>query len=185
MNKKELALKKKKVGGDALFRKLVDDDAFKKYKRIVKSIQERYDLEALMEEANALHSGRSSRNLKGTNPGGQKIADAALLDGSYRSRMSQIMVNLFRQRDLLEISIQAAKAHIVKNYSDVIPAYRTKAERSTFLDTYVAKGVTMLSNIESVIKCLELLIKDIDQMSFTLRLSYQCVELVADKRREL
>jgi hypothetical protein len=185
MNKKELESKKKKIGGGALFRKLANDDAFKKYRRIVKAIKENYDLEAIMEEAHTLHSGRSSRNLKGTNPGGQKIADAALLDGSYRSRMSQLLVKLFRQRDLLEISIQAAKAHIVKDYGDSMPTYRTKAERSNALDIYVASGVTMLSNIESVIRCLELLIKDIDQMSFTLRLSYQCVEIVADKRREL
>lgn len=184
-NKKDLERKTKKIGGDALRRRLLEDDAFKRYKILVKTFKEKYDLESMLEEAHTMHDGRMSRNLKGTNPGPQKIADAALQDGSHRSRMAAMYARMIERRDLLEITVNAAKAHIASNYGDDIPGFRTKGERSAFLDTYVSGGVKLLARIETILKVLENYIKDIDQMHFQLKLAHQTLALVYDKNKEM
>jgi hypothetical protein len=184
-SKKDAAKKNKKLGGDNLKAALLKDDAFKRYKQMVKNIREKYDLDEMLEEAHTLHDGRSARGLKGTNPGPQKIADAALQDGSNRSRMASMYARLVERHDLLEIAVTAAKMHIASEYGDAIPGFRTKGERSAFLDTYVASGVKLLSRIETILKVLENYIKDIDQMHFQLKLAHQTLALVYDKNKEM
>ena len=184
-SKKDLEKKTKKIGGDALKKVLLKDDAFLKYRRLVKSMREKYDLDAMLEEVHTMHDGRSSRNLKGTNPGPQKIADAALQDGSYRSRMAAMYARLIERKDLLEITINAAKMHIASEYGTAIPSFKTKGERASFLDTYVAGGVKALSRIETILKVLETYIKDIDNMHFQLKLAHQTLALVYDKNKEM
>jgi hypothetical protein len=183
--KKDLLRKKKKLGGDELRVALLKDDAFKKYRILVKNTRERFDLDAMLEEANTLHKGRPSRNLKGTNPGTQRISDSALTDGSYRSRMVEMYCRLGTACDLLDITIKAAKTHIASSYGDDIPTFRTKVERSAFLDTYVTSGVELMAKMESIRRVLENYIKDIDQTHFQLKLSFQALALTHDKNKEM
>ncbi len=185
MSNKKDAAKKEKVGGDRLRKQLLNDDAFKRYKVLVKTLKEKYDFDAMLDEVHTLHDGRMSRNLKGTNPGPQKIADAALQDGSYRSRMASLYARMIERRDLLEITVSAAKAHIQSNYGNDLPGFRTKGERSAYLDSYVAGGVKLLSRIDTLLKVIENYIKDIDQMHFQLKLAHQTLALVYDKNKEM
>ena len=184
-SKKESKRKTKDIGGDVLKARLLQDDAFRKYKQILKSMKEKHDLEDLLNEATTMHNGRLSRTLKGTNPGPQKIADAALQDGSHRGRLSAMYATLIRQRDLLEIAVNAAKIHITAQYGEDIPGFRTKGERSAYLDHYVSGGVKFLANIDSILKVLETYIKDIDNMHFQLKLAFQTLSLVYDKNKEM
>lgn len=186
-SKKDKEKKRKQLGGEELKAALLKDDAFKKYRRMVKSISEKLDIEALSEEADNLHEGRPSRNLKGTNPGGQKISDAALHDGSNRSRLARIYTKLLAKRDLLDIAVAAAKMHVLRNYRDYLDLseYRTKQERSEVVNVYVSRGLTLIANINSLLSRLDVYIKDIDQMHFQLKLSYNALALLHDKNKEL
>jgi hypothetical protein len=179
-NKKELTKKKKKkeLGGDVLKMSLLADDTYKKYKNIVKTIKDRIDIDEIDAEIMRLHSGRISRTLYGTTPGGDRIMSAALQDSSHRSRMAEIRVRITKQADLLNITLDATRIHLSKAFADEMSDIRTKAERMGYFDTHLTIGIILHAKLDSLITRIDTLIKDIDQTSYTIQHAVKILELV-------
>ena len=176
-NKKDLNRKKKKqeLGGEQFKAYLLKDDNFKKYRNIVKSIKDKINVDDIDDEIMRLHSGRILRTLKGTSPGAEKIQSAALQDSSHRSRLAEIRVRVTKQADLLELTIEATRIYLAREFKDELPDIRTKGERVSFLNTYLARGIDLHSQLEALLSRIDTIIKDIDQGSFTLR---HCIDLL-------
>lgn len=170
--------KKEELGGDSLRASLLKDDTFKKYRMIVKNLKEKMDLEELYEEVMRLHAGRTSRTLYGTTPGPEKIQNAALQDSSYRSRFTEIRVKVGKYADTLEIALDAVRIHLSTQYADSLPALKTKAERMGYFDGHLKVGLEFHRRMESLCKQVDLIIKDIDQNSYTIQHCIKVIELL-------
>lgn len=159
---------------------LLADNQFKTYRGIIKHIAEQTNFDALEKEAQRLHSGRKSRSL-GTVPGADAVMEAAAQDGSNRSRLTQICVDLIKIDDILAEALEAIRAHIMFTYADKIPDGRTKADRVAYLNQYLRKGVKLKAQVESMMNRINFYIKDVDQMSFTLARITDVLKMIYDK----
>lgn len=179
-NKKDSEKKSNKasLGGDALKASLLEDNTFKKYRNIVKNIKENLDIDKLVEEVLVLHSGRTSRTLHGKQAGADAISTANLQDSSYRSRMAEIRVKIGLKADQLDIALDAARIHLSREYAGYVGDLKTKGERQGFFDIYLNNGITLHKRMKSVCDQIDLIIKDIDQTSHTIRHAIQILELV-------
>lgn len=179
-NKKELNKKSKKIelGGDRLKMSLLEDDTYKKYRTIVKTIKDKIDIDDVDQEINRLHSGRISRTLYGTTPGGDVIMKAALQDSSHRSRMAEIKVRISKQSDILDITLDATRIYLARHYAGEIADIRTKGERDGFFNTYLTAGVALHARLKSLLDRIDILLKDIDQAGFSLKHCVDILELI-------
>lgn len=177
-NKKEHSKTKKALGGDRLKQYLLEDDTYKKYRNIIKSIKDKIDIEDTDAEVNRLHSGRISRTLYGTTPGGDQIMKAALQDSSHRSRLAEIKVRIIKQADLLDITLDATRIYLSRQFADEMPDIRTKAERISYFDHYLNAGVVLLAKLKSLMDRIDVILKDVDQTGFSLKHCVDILELV-------
>jgi hypothetical protein len=183
-NKKDSKRKKEELGGEHLKMSLLKDDTYKKYLKIVKTIRDKIDLEDLDDEMTRLHSGRISRTLYGTTPGGDKIMKAALQDSSVRSRLAEIRVRVTKQADLLDITLKATRIHLANSFRDEVDDLRTKGERGAFFDGHLQKGVSLLARMNSFTSRVDTIVKDIDQTGFSLKHAVDILELIYSRNND-
>lgn len=169
---------KDSLGGDALRRKLREDDTYLKYRRILKNIKEKMDSDKFYDEVDALHSGRSMRNLYGTTPGAEKISNAVLQDVRCRSRLVELILKATRHHDLLDIVLSETRKYLATKFVDDVVSLKTKAERMTYFDIYLSAGLETKANLMSMVEAANLIVKDIDQCSFATRHLVECLSLV-------
>lgn len=175
---------RKQIGGDEFRRTLKGDDTYLKYRRILKNINEKMDLETFYTEITTLHAGRVMRNLYGTTPGASKISDAVLQDVRCRSRLVELVLKSTRYHDILDLTLDETRKYLSTKYADEAPALRTKQERQSYFDVYLTKGISTLANLKSLAESANLVIKDIDQCSHATRHLIECLELVLDRNND-
>lgn len=173
--------KKEQLGGDALRRKLREDDVYKKYKRILANITEKLNPDDFYTEIKGLHSGRKMRNLYGTTPGADKIGDAVLQDVRCRSRLVELILKATKYHDNLDIALDETRKYLAHTFADDAPDLRTKAERQSYFDMYLTTGINVKAKLTSMIEAANLIVKDIDQCSHATRHLISCLELVLDR----
>lgn len=181
---KKNAPKKEQLGGDALRRKLREDDTFLKYRRILKNIREKMDEEKFYEEVQSMHSGRTMRNLYGTTPGADKISNAVLQDVRVRSRLVELILKATRHHDMLDIVLDETRKYLATKYQDEVLDLRTKGERQSYFDIYLSAGITTKHNLSSMIEAANIVVKDIDQCSHSTRHLIECLELVVSRNND-
>lgn len=175
---------KTQLGGDAFRRTLKGDDTYKKYRRILTNIQEKVDISTLYEEVTSSHAGRIMRNLYGTTPGASKISDAVLQDVRCRSRLVEIVLKATRYHDMLDMSLDETRKYLSTVYSEELPSLRTKQERMSYFDVYLAKGISYQANLKSLAESANMIIKDIDQASHATRHLIECLTLQLDRNND-
>jgi hypothetical protein len=163
---------------------LKKDESFKKYRRIVKVISENVDVEKLDTEVMNLHAGRSSRRLYGSVPTADKMINAALQDGSNRSRIAEIRTELTKQLALVERATSTIKKYILNEFREQTSGLKTKGERMSYADQYVARGVALIGTLEDLISRCDFLIKDIDQMGFSLKVSMTALTILYSHKND-
>lgn len=160
---------------------LKEDTKFKQYRNIIKHIEKSYDFEELKSEARRLHEGRKSRTLSRV-PNADALYEATLQDASNRARLSRIMAQCVEQEGVVDDALDAIRAHLSITYSDSIPALKTKGERVAYLNKYLRSGVKMKSQLKTLMKVLEIYMKDIDQMGFALTNSREILKMIYDSK---
>lgn len=145
------------------------DEKFKRYLRIVKVIRESMDFEKIWAEVQRLHAGRSSRNLYGSMPTVEKMTKAALQDGAVRARLAEIRVEMSGQLSSLREANLAIKKHILHEFRSHTAGLRTKGERMSFAERHIERGISLESKFEDMIARCDFLIKDVDQMNYSLK----------------
>jgi cell fate (sporulation/competence/biofilm development) regulator YlbF (YheA/YmcA/DUF963 family) len=156
---------------------LKEDREFKKFKLIVKHIEETYDLEALAREVRNLHEGRPSRALPKA-PSGDAVMEALIKDGQSRSRMGRILADLINQEGILEDAFKAIRAHMGTTYAEMLPSLRTKLERQEYLNRYLRRGVKLHHRISTLQKIVLVYMEDIDKMGYTFTNTVKVLEMI-------
>jgi len=143
---------------------------FRKFKKIVAQVESRLNVEKDYEEAQALHSGRTSRKLYGDKRySGKSIIEASSNDMAARSRLVEIRVKASRQIDVLHDACKAMKHSMLTNFSDEInKRFTTVGARTAFAETMIARALEIQTEGAGLIKVLDSLIEDIDKSGYHL-----------------
>ena len=124
------------------------------------------------------HKSRPIRNLNPANP---KIVDqllrASIDDQGYRSRVVAIIMECVRASASLESAVDAYKEYVLVHYSEDLKSLRTKEERMMVIKTAVGSFQKYINKVQVLRDCCDLLVKDIDQGAWSLKLSVQTLEL--------
>lgn len=156
---------------------LKEDREFRKFKLIVKHIEETYDLDSLAKEVRNLHEGRPSRALPKA-PSGDAVMEALIKDGQSRSRMGRILADLINQEGILEDAFKAIRAHMGTTYAEMLPSLRTKLERQEYLNRYLRRGVKLHHRISTLQKVVLVYMEDIDKMGYTFTNTVKVLEMI-------
>ena len=143
---------------------------FRKFKKIVAQVESRLNVEKDYEEAQALHSGRTSRKLYGDKRySGKSIIEASSNDMAARSRLVEIRVKASRQIDVLHDACKTMKHSMLTNFSDEInKRFTTVGARTAFAETMIARALEIQTEGAGLIKVLDSLIEDIDKSGYHL-----------------
>lgn len=153
---------------------LREDKTFQQYRRIVKTIDERVNLIKNVTEARSLHGARTMRELKGNAPTTQKVYEAIVRDMATRSRIIELRIALFTEKELLDSALSSVTAHVRSVY-DLNEAGRTLDQKKQLMKKILNRGFVLLEELKSALEVFDLIIKDIDQAGFAVR---NLVELV-------
>ena len=103
---------------------------------------------------------------------------AALQDSSHRSRMAEIRVRISKQADILDITLDATRIYLAKQFADEMYDIKTKGERGEFFNPYLTSGLTLHAKLVSLMSRIDVLLKDIDQSGFSLKHCVDILELI-------
>ncbi len=151
------------------FLKEIREDAkYKKFVEIVKVCQKRLRIEADRTEALALLSNRTSRELHATKKqlSPKSVSEAQANDMQARSRLTEIRVKNRLQADALKDATKAIRNHLMTEYSDEMATFPNAEGRAALIERVQGTGGTLLSETESLIDMIDVIIKDVDQNSF-------------------
>lgn len=159
------------------------DEAYKRYRSILSTVKESFDIEKHLKEAGYLHRKRKSRLLFETRVSPQKLQEAILIDLSNRSRLVEIKIMILNEQELLTTSISICKKHIRATYPDVLKEYgSTKEAQLLVVDKVFSVGLSTLAEIDKAVTILETLIKDIDQAGFGLRNVTETLKMLLERK---
>ncbi len=163
---------------------LKDTDDYLRYRRIIKRLAEETDLIKTAEEIGRLHSGRKSRSLFGSELSADKIIEANLQDTSYRSRLVEIRIDLAKILSLATTTLDTVKSKVYQTYTEDLKVFKTKGERMSYVESFLTLGTMFTKRVEDLSDQLDLVIKDIDQTSFTYKNAIQILEIIYSKNND-
>ena len=148
---------------------LKEDSQFKDFRSIVTTIREALNLEKDKNEALQMQATRTSRRLYENVASAKAVMEANLRDMSYRSRLTEIRVNLTSSSAILDEAIKSMRSYIQTQYYDELSSYSTVDAKRNMIDRVQKSALSLQAEIQSLLELLDFLIKDIDQTGFGLR----------------
>lgn len=158
------------------------DPRYQRYLSIRKSAARLLPYEALSSEISLIQQARRVRSLQVSTLQPRDILDISLDEVSHRARLTEILVTAKRSYEELDGVVSSVSRYITANYSSHVSDLRTKGERDNVISTLFTKGYELLSSMDNLATQCELVIKEIDQTSFSLTRIANLYELVI--RRE-
>lgn len=143
---------------------LKSDEHYQKYRRILQN--KAVDIEGVYQELTNLHAGRAVRNMDIPSP--KKAAKASMQEVGYRSRLVELRVTTNREFTNLCVAHQAIKDHIAHHHAGLIEG-RSIDDRQRSLRRLLPAGERRISELETLIEAIDLVISDIDQAGFALK----------------
>jgi hypothetical protein len=141
------------------------------------------NVDAVLKEAEFLHSSRKSRSLTSAKLSPLKVQEAICVEMSARSRLVELRAAVMKSNELLTTALSAIRRHIRVSYSDELKELaKTQNERTTVLDKLMGKSVKFKDQLDHVEDVLDMYIKDIDQNAFGLRNLVEILKLFLDRR---
>lgn len=167
----------------AILSALREDSQFKKFRKIVANIEAKIDVEPLLNEAKALHASRTSRKLHDKKQfHARALIDASLRDLSIRSRLVEMRIRVTIQTARLQEAMNAIKHYITTEFYAELGEYKTVDQKRALIDRATAKAQDLMSEGENVTAVFDVLIKDIDQANFSLKLFVESLKLLSDTK---
>lgn len=155
------------------------DPKYKRFRNIVKTTQDRLNLDADRNEAFALHASRTSRTLHGKAQYSPKaLMDASLKDLSARARLVEIRVKASYHLGLLDEAMDAMKRHMVTTYNDEIRKYSNESQRNALVQRVQGSARDLAQEGKELLEMLDHIIKDIDQAGHSLRNMMESLKLL-------
>jgi hypothetical protein len=167
---------------DKLERKLRRDEAYQTYLRIIASMDES-KLNGYIKEVKKLHAGRTSRMITSKVPE-HKLIDASGIDQSYRSRATEILMEVNPLYARLEKTLDSIQGHLMTEYAQYLD-YTTKGEREMAAMRFLDEGHKLLVKMDAVDTVCRLMIEDIDKAAFVLKHAIEIKVLVSKPERTL
>ena len=167
-------------------RKLIKAD--KRYKRIKENFETLPVYNMAIDQHNKdLDMYHKSRPVRLLNPDSPKFMDklvrASVDDQAYRSRIIAIQKDCIRSQLTLEATVKAFTDYVLLEYSEELKGLRTKEERLMIVRTTLAPFERHIMRVTALKQCCELVIKDIDQAAWSLKLLVSTLEI--HSRREM
>ena len=147
---------------------LRDDNSYRRYVSIVKTIDARVDLDKINREIKATHAARVLRDLNGRVPSATKVYEAVVKDAVDRARLVEILMQIVPEVDLLKKAGRAVRSHLRTSYSAKIKEYGSKVDDTKqVMSKLLAKGEDLEGRFDTTIKLIDLVVLDIDQGSYS------------------
>jgi hypothetical protein len=163
---------------EAIMAGLKDDAQFKKFRNIVATLRLAINVEKDMTEALSLHSSRISRSLYAKPKGPRILLEASLMDLSFRSRLTEIRIQLSRNNDILNEAVKAIKRYINTEFNEELNSYSNVEQKRNMVERVIASTLDLQSSCESTIATIDDLIKDIDQSAYQLKNAVDILKLI-------
>lgn len=153
-------------------KKVKKDEKLTRLRKMFSTYPEyRLPFEEIAAELKLLHKGRKLNSVPNPNSGNfvAKLSEAAIHDHTFRSRISEILVECSSVKTKLSKSLDAVTKHILHTYSTDLKAFRTKEERMNFINTLLSKFYTYLHSVENIVDICKVYIDNIDKGSYMVR----------------
>ena len=167
-------------------RKILEADiVWKKFKRQMKAVEDP-ELDSRLEELKMLHASRKTRTLNSGFPTGRKVAEAAAQEMAVRGRCVEIVMQETIASNHMAVAIDTIKKYIGAKHYVTMQELGIKGvnDRKELVSALLNPYNRMHDRVNTVIEIADLVIKDCDQGSFSLRHLTDALE-VAVKRENV
>lgn len=135
-------------------------------------------VEQYQKDIDMYHKTRPVRNLNPTSGNFvDKLIHANIEDQGTRSRVVAIVMECIRAITTLEAAIDRFKDYVLVAYSEELKVVRTKEERLMIIKAVLSVFTKYVDSVKTLKECCEVLIKDIDQAAWSLKLTVQAYEI--------
>lgn len=160
---------------------LRSDSRYKKFVKAVEEAQGRVDFEKDRAEALSLHSGLLVRGLYGKKQYSSKsMIEAVSQVQANRSRLVELRVRSSIHLSYIKEFASNFRRYVYTQYSEDLREFKTKDQKDALLLRLTAKSEEFMSEGNSHLDLLDLLIKDLDQSSHTMRHMIDILKLLSD-----
>ena len=152
--------------------KATNNERVKELHRLIKKGKYHVDTVAYDAEVDKLHAKRLVRSLKTTelvNSFQRKFTDAALQNQAYRSRIIAIKKRCYNVSADLEEHLDTLRGYLRTKYPVSLSEYKTVADKNAAINSVLEKPIKLLSDLSRMDVGLEMIVKDIDQASWSLK----------------
>lgn len=163
---------------------LREDPSLSRFSEILRTCQGSININSTEAELRSLHANRKSRKLSSGNVSASKLSDAISIEAYTRSRLTELKLMVYRTVQLLRTNLAIARRHIQTEYRNEVRELSgtTKADREAFLDRLFPGALSLLDELESVQTQIDYIIKDIDQVGYSMRELRELLNMVLNKR---
>lgn len=166
----------------SLIKEIRQDPHYEIFLRVLEATRKNINLETAITEAKGLHTSRTSRSLTGNDRySPKKLIDAVAKDLSTRARLVEIRVSNDRKLSHLREAMEALRRYIATEYNEELREFSTAEQRRNFVDRVLKSANSLLTEGESLLATLDVLIKDLDQASHAMRHIVDCLKLMENK----
>lgn len=158
---------RKELNEEDFLERVKEDEIYKKYRSILKTVRGGLDILAVKKEAQSLHAARISRSLYEKRVIPSKLIEAEAQDSSNRSRLAELRVSLINEQELLDTTIKLCKKHLKSEYHDEYMSLSgTATGRNNRVDQLFMKGSEYLEQLNTTMSILDIYMRDIDASGF-------------------
>lgn len=170
-----------------LLKLLRRDERYKKLKHSFDTLPAfQIPIDQHMKDIEMLHKTRPVRLL---NPSHPKFVDqvvkANTSDQASRSRVVAIMMECIRAADTLKAAVEAYREYVLFHYADDLKVYRTKDERVALVKAATSRFMRYVDRVTVLSKCCEVLVKDMDQAYWSMKLTAETYKIHAQRESSL
>lgn len=122
-------------------------------------------------EIERIHKSRAIRFLNTGSPRFiEAVVDASVRDQADRSRLTEISMQCYKAESTLSEAVDTLRDYLLLTYSSELSFVRTKEERVKIVNLALAPFLRFVQRAHRVTSMADLVIKDIDKGSWSLRL---------------
>jgi hypothetical protein len=156
---------------------------YKRYKRILREIESKFDPETIKTGAKNMHSARLSRTIDPKKMSPKMLIEAHARDIQYRARYVELLVSLESHKTDLNPLVLAVKKYLMSEFP--LEGAKYKNEKQAYFDRYFRDADQLVAEVDHLIKMLLWFIEDIDKSSYRMRDLVKLVEMVYSKESRI
>lgn len=161
------------------------DDKWARFQAVYKTAY-RPEFDKYIDEIQQLHRTRSIRVLGAqAAPSGKKVADAAMRDQSTRSRCVEICMDVTRSRNHLAITMNTVQSYLGAEYSQLLSdnGVRAVTEKRSIVESLFGAAQRRLQELDSITEIADMVIKDVDQASFSIKHTVEALTVATQREK--